>query len=396
MHNLFKIRVFRALLCFTYPIALIFIYPFALLKKKNKGNLFFFFDRYAIGGAQRIHLDILQSVSEIHKHLYFTRLSQNKSLKQAFFTTSNADVRDIHFWCDNLLFRLFTVHYYCFYINRHSRAHVFSSNSTFFYDMLPFLHKQVVATELLHNFTHGKNGMEFFGLANYRRLNYRIVYDIFTLANIKKQYSEYNVPAEYLERIRYIEPGVAVPPDIKKDYSLPLRVLYAGRGTPQKRIYLLNQIAEHCIKERLPVQFHFAGNIMDELSEFVKQHSIIHGEISEQARMSEIYDNCHVVLMTSAYEGFPMLIKEGMAHGCIPVVTALEGNRSHLFDNENALLIDNPADEKHVVDKGIRLLTLLYNNLYELERLSAEAYAYAKKHFDRNKFLISYQQFFKL
>lgn len=396
MHNLFKIRVFRVLLCLSYPIALIFIYPFALFKKKNKGNLFFFLDRYTIGGAQRVHLDILEAVGKQHKQLYFTRLSPNHTLKKEFFSTPNSNTNDIHFWCDNLLFRLFSVHYYTFYINRHKTAHVFSSNSTFFYDMLFFLKKKIVKTELLHNFTYGKNGMEFFGLANYKYLDHRLLVDLATYKNIENQYKEYDVDERYMQRVQVIEPGVPVPNDIKKDYSLPLKVLYAGRGTPQKRIYLLNQIAEHCIKERLPVQFHFAGNIMDELSEFVKQHSIIHGEISEQARMGEIYDNCHVVLMTSAYEGFPMLIKEGMAHGCIPVVTALEGNRSHLFDNENALLIDNPVDEKHVVDKGIRLLTLLYNNLYELERLSVAAYAYAKKHFDRNKFLIAYQQFFKL
>ena len=219
MHNLTKIKLFRLLLRCTYPFALIFVYPFALMKKKNHSPFFFFFDRYSIGGAQKIHLDVLTSIADIHKQLYFTRLSVDKSLKDAFYATPKADIQDIHRWCDYLFFRLFSVHFYAFYVNRHKEAHVFSSNSTFFYDMLPFFNKHVIKTELLHNFTHGKNGMEFFGLANVQYLNNRIVYDNFTLANIMKQYEEHGVDPKYQERIKFIEPGVTIPPSPDKCFE---------------------------------------------------------------------------------------------------------------------------------------------------------------------------------
>ncbi|MET0244398.1 MAG: hypothetical protein ABW174_13055, partial [Flavitalea sp.] len=176
MHNLTKIKIFRCLLWITYPVAVILLYPFAMMRKKNKSHLFFLFDRYAIGGAQKIHLDILKSVEDVPKQVYFTRHSPNDRLKDAFYSIPNTISADIHFWCDNLLFRLFSVHYFAFYINRHERAHVLSSNSTFFYDMLPFLHSEVHKTEPLHNFSYGKKGMEFFGLANHKLLDTRIVY----------------------------------------------------------------------------------------------------------------------------------------------------------------------------------------------------------------------------
>lgn len=393
MHNLTKIKAFRLLLYITYLPSLIFVYPFAIIKKKNKGKLFFFFDRYVIGGAQRIHIDILHSVDEAFKHIYFTRLSPNNSFKEEFYATPNAEVRDIHFWCDNLLFRLFTVHYYAFYLNRHKGAHVFSSNSTFFYDMLPFISNNVIKTELLHNFTHGKNGMEFFGLANHRYLDNRIVYDVFTYNNIKKQYTENNIAESYTDRILFIEPGVNIPEELSKSHNLPLKVLYAGRGGVQKRIPLLNEIAERCIKEGTPLEFHFAGTLMDELSDYVKKNSVIHGEISKQEDMYNLYRNSDIILMTSAYEGFPMLIKEGMANGCIPVVTALEGNKGHLFHDENALLIFNPEDEKHVVEEGMRLIKLLASDINTTKRLSENARNYAIKHFDRQKFLDKYREF---
>ncbi|MBS1772553.1 MAG: glycosyltransferase family 4 protein [Bacteroidetes bacterium] len=364
------------------------------MRKKNPSGLFFFFDRYAIGGAQRVHLDILESVKHIYKQVFFTRLSLNDKMKKEFYDTPNADIKDIHIWCDYLLLRLFTVHYYCFYINRHKSAHVFSSNSTFFYDMLFFINNRIIKTELLHNFTYGNNGMEFFGLSNHKYMDNRMVIDKATYNNITKQYSEYHISESYNNRVHIIEPGVRFPVNLKKDYSQPLKILYAGRGGAQKRIFLLNQIAEKCIQEKWLAEFHFAGSMMDELSDYVKQHSVIHGEISEQGKMYELYRVSHAILMTSAYEGFPMLIKESMACGCVPVVTALEGNKSHLRNNENALLIQNPEDEKQVVEQGVQYIQHLLENKNELERLSMSARNYAEQYFDRGKFIEAYKRFF--
>jgi hypothetical protein len=153
MHNLTKIKIFRTLLWIAFPFALVLVYPFAVTKRKKKSSLFFLFDRYAIGGAQKVYFDILESVSDIQKTIYFTRQSSDDKLKEKFYSLPNTECHDIHFWCDNLLFRLFAVHFLSFYINRHHNAKLLSSNSTFFYDMLPFLSKKVRTIELFHNFS---------------------------------------------------------------------------------------------------------------------------------------------------------------------------------------------------------------------------------------------------
>lgn len=394
MHNLTKIKIFRTLLWITYPAALLVLYPLSLVKKRNKGKFFFFLDRYSMGGAQRVHLEILNSIKNEYKQIYFTRYSPNEVVKEEFYTIPNSISKDIHFWCDNLIFRLFTVHFYAFYINRHKEGHVFSSNSTFFYDVLPFIKKKIIKTELLHNFTYGKKGMEFFGLSNYRYLDNRMTIDRATRENIINQYRLYHVPELYNSRVHTIEHGVFIPGPPKKEYKLPLKVIYAGRGTPQKRIYLLDKIARQCIEAGLPVEFHFAGNMMDELSVFVKERSVIHGEVSKQEEMFSIYRQCHVLLMTSAFEGFPMVVKESMAWGCIPVVTALEGNMTHLKDRENALLIFDPEDEDAVVKNGIANLELLCRDIALTRSLSERAYRYARDHFDREHFLKAYREFF--
>jgi glycosyltransferase involved in cell wall biosynthesis len=96
--------------------------------------------------------------------------------------------------------------------------------------------------------------------------------------------------------------------------------------------------------------------------------------------------------MTSAYEGFPVLIKEAMAHGCIPVVTALPGIMTHLIDGENSLLIDAVDDENGVIEKGIELINLLLKKRQVLEVISNTCYEYAKKHFDKQIFFQSYAE----
>ncbi len=392
MHNITKIKLFRILLRITYLPSLIILYPLAFLRGKSKSGLFFFFDRYAMGGAQRIHLDILKSIPECDKEVFFTRWSPNKVFKNEFYTIPNADCSDIHIWCDYLVFRLFSVHYYSFFINRHSSPHVFGANSTFFYDMLPFIRKDAIRSELLHNFTFGKNGMEFFGLKNYQFLDNRIVYDYYTKQNIEEQYASFQVDPVFLKRILFIEPGVDIPPEKKKSFDPPLKIICAGRGGPQKRIWLVNQIAESLIELHAPVQFQFAGTLISELSEKLKAHSVLHGEISDPGQMNNLLGECDLALLTSSYEGFPMFIKESMANGCIPVVTALPGNRMHLKDGVNSMLIHEIQDEKMLVQEGVQIITELTKERNLCSRLSEESYQYAKKHFSRDEFNIRYRK----
>lgn len=392
MHNLTKIKIFRLALWVTYPIAFIFLFPISLLRRKTASGLFFFFDRYSIGGAQKIFLDVLKSVEEIQKPVFFTRLSVDGQLKQQFYSLPNTDCKDIHIWCDYLLFRLFSIHYFAFYINRHNNAHVFSSNSTFFFDMLPFLKSKVKTTELLHNFSYGKKGFEFFGLANCQYLTNRIVYDNLTLNNIKKQYEEYKIPPAIFKRVRFIEPGVDIPLPVKKPSIPPVKILYAGRGGPQKRVWLINKIAEHFIASKAPVVFEFAGTMEDELSETVKRNAQLHGRIDNQEKMYAIYKGVHIILLTSAFEGFPMVIKEGMACGCVPLVTALEGNKTHLTHRGNSLLIESITDENKLVQEAISLIQLILESPSLLNEMAERSYSYATHHFTKEHFIKSCQK----
>lgn len=392
MHNLTKIRLFRILLQLSWFPSLLLIYPIALLRRKLELKHVFFFDRYSLGGAQRVHIDILCSIAEVPKLVLFTRKSPNAVMKAAFEEVPNTRCRDIHFWCDNLFFRLFAVHYWAFFLNRHSGLTILSANSTFFYDLLPWLRKDFFRIELLHNFTYGKKGMEFFGLASYQYLDKRLVVDAFTAENIREQYAQSGVDASFSDRIQMVEPGVSLPECLPDKGTRPLKVLYAGRGGVQKRVWLIGRMAAYCYANSLPVEFHFAGDLDNELSFEVKKRSVMHGRISDQTVMQQLYADCHVILLSSAYEGFPMTIKEGMAQGCIPVVTALPGNKTHLQHGENALLIESIDDEDAVVLQGTAHLKELSADAALRVRLSASAFSYAIKTFSKQYFTSAYRR----
>jgi glycosyltransferase involved in cell wall biosynthesis len=256
--------------------------------------------------------------------------------------------------------------------------------------MLPFTKGSIMKIELLHNFTFGKKGMEFFGLANYKYLARRLVIDANTKNNIEIQYQEFYVSKKFNSRIQLIEFGVDVPPILNKNYDSPIKILYAGRGGPQKRVWLIDEIAGYFINRKSQVQFQFAGPIENELSSAVKDCAIVYGSIGSKDRMYQIFKECHALLLTSAYEGFPMVIKEAMANGCVPIVTALPGNLTHL-NFHNSLLIQEINNEKLLVGEAVSLIEKLMDNKLLLEDLSINAFVYATQHFQKEQFLQSYR-----
>ncbi|MBO9573139.1 MAG: glycosyltransferase family 4 protein, partial [Chitinophagaceae bacterium] len=138
-----------------------------------------------------------------------------------------------------------------------------------------------------------------------------------------------------------------------------------------------------------------AGSMGNELSEKVKANSTVYNEIGDSNKMQELFREAHAIILTSAFEGFPLVIKEGMSNGCVPIVTALPGNKVHLQHFQNALLIENPEDEKGVVKQAIDNILYLLANPLHLQDLSGNAFNYAKTHFTKDLFIRRYRELLK-
>lgn len=82
-----------------------------------------------------------------------------------------------------------------------------------------------------------------------------------------------------------------------------------------------------------------------------------------------LFNSCKVYVLCSRGEGFPLALLEGMACGCVPVITDV-GDVTDVVANEvNGYIIKDNSDEKELASK----IELLISNPEKIERLSAKA-----------------------
>jgi glycosyltransferase involved in cell wall biosynthesis len=157
---------------------------------------------------------------------------------------------------------------------------------------------------------------------------------------------------ELSERIVHIPFGIEIPenPPLKKreikGLGSVLRIAYCGRlSFHQKRIQDLATIINRCHANNLPVEFHIAGAGPDEKEFF---ESIIvpfeggrvhrHGFLTN-SEVLNLLERSDVLLMTSDFEGLPVVLLEGISRACIPVVTKIQSGISEVVrHNETGYL----------------------------------------------------------
>lgn len=145
--------------------------------------------------------------------------------------------------------------------------------------------------------------------------------------NLRNLYPEWNGK---IIRIPY---GVPIPERLAKEPrsgTEPLHVVYSGRlSQSQKRIYDLAEVILACHFQKLPIRFSIAGMGADEIELrrrlepcLNEGNATILGMLSVE-RMNALFVEADVVILTSEYEGLPLILLEAMARGCVPVVSRI-------------------------------------------------------------------------
>lgn len=360
--------------------------------QKNESELFFFFPFFHVGGAERVHIDIIQTAANRNPWVFFTSLSENKGFLPEFkkYGTTYNIQRFAEGKYSNLTAKLLAS-----LINRYNHPVVFGCNSYFFYNLIPYLKEHARCIDLIHAFSH-KNEIaaEHWSLKVAPRLKTRIFISRKAIRDLEQQYEENQLSPSLMKRVRYIPNQVTVPDIAFPKTRLPLvNILYVGRGTPEKRVHLLGKIAHQCIEDqKLPVKFTLVGNIRHSIPE--KFHSYLHftGELQNQETLSEIYAYSDILLLTSSREGFPMAIMEAMAHGVVPVATDVGDIPAHITNAHTGFLVHNSSEECTIVNSFVKHIENLCNDKMLIEQLSLHAYNYAKENFSKKKFQEAYNE----
>lgn len=98
-------------------------------------------------------------------------------------------------------------------------------------------------------------------------------------------------------------------------------ILYVGRISPEKRIYDILRIWEDVSTELKGWNLEIVG-YGKELShwiEYAKKKKIANISFEGFQQPEDYYNKSKILLMTSLYEGFGMVLVEGMQYGCVPI-----------------------------------------------------------------------------
>jgi glycosyltransferase involved in cell wall biosynthesis len=173
----------------------------------------------------------------------------------------------------------------------------------------------------------------------------------------------------------------------KKSITGPLTLCFVGRLEVEKGV--------GCILEALQVlsdaelkriaTVHFVGDGAA-LADFKVQAAKIpipihfHGTLS-RAKVFEIYRQSHSLLMpTTASEGFPKVLAEAMAFGCIPIVSDLSSIGQYIQHGEQGLLLD-PVNVDTLVKQLRTLLDLdplVYRRMLSLQVHIVKGFTFAQ------------------
>ena len=156
-------------------------------------------------------------------------------------------------------------------------------------------------------------------------------------------------------------------------------VLASGRFAYQKNFQELINIWE--IVEKKDNEWKLIicgdGDEMDEIKNMIKSknlNNVILPGFCED--MDEYYNQASVFVMTSRYEGFPMVLLEAQQHS-IPLIAydCFTGPSEIICNNKNGYLIKN-GDRKDFANK----LFILMNNQNKLTEFSKNSYDYIRKY----------------
>lgn len=380
----------------------IIMFPFILIGNmlarlnplKQEYDVFLFFPGFAIGGAERVNAEILKCLDDKKVMVFFTKHSANKGMYH-FFQLPHVEIRDISTWTDNkwvfwgnLIFRGICSRY----INQQTTPPVvFIGQCNFGYKLTPHIKRNIKIHELIHMVDPRFNWVwgPFVPFLTTRILVGDVFIDKYTAL-----YREMGIPDKYNQRFKKIVYRLEYIPDtwVVRNYSNPLRVYYAGRGGPQKRVHLLVEIISRCRAMNLPIQFHLAGSFKSELPQNLIDDGTYVGEIQGGEAMYAFHKEHDILLMTSAFEGFPLVIMEAMAFGAIPVVPAIDAIPEHIQSGKNGFLLSNPQIETELVKDAVDQLSYLVAHKEQLMGISQEAYQYARSAFSAERFRQAYRE----
>lgn len=370
------------------------------LKKITQAEIVFFFPYYHTGGAERVHLSILQALNPQKCCVIFTHLSATKNFYDQFNQVAsiieiNAIRNKKSIFFNNILRK----NIYNKINNGKTVKAVFGCNTNYYYEILPYFSNSIKKIDLIHALEPNDERKKML-IESTNLLDVRVVINENAKKDIIEIYKEGYIKLDYVDRIKIIENGVFIDKndfiDFKsKDYE-KISIGFLGRWSAEKRPQIYLEVAKKIKKQFPNVDFLMAGTgMMSNLEQITVSGSVFLGEITDEIELKKLYKKLNFIIITSVNEGFPMVIMESMIHGAIPVCTNVGGIHEHIINMENGILI-NDTNEEELIEAFTSKISYLIKNIDVAKKLSDNAFNYSVENFSIEKFSRSYQKLFSL
>lgn len=352
--------------------------------KINCKNVFIF-HRYQIGGAEFVHLKILGSINS-NSLIVFLGNSENDGFLNEYKKFGTIlDFGKLHKF--NYFFSLGRLASSLKYNKQ--KLNIFGFSMEDYYLLVNCIKDD---KHKIMDIIHAYNTISVCPKHLIPHINHRIVIDNNTFNHFQTYYNENN-DSKFFEKIKLIYNYTELPENLQKLTNTKLKIIYVGRSTYEKRVYLVKEIARRCFEENLEVEVLLVGPDKEDEDESNPAYGSV-GLITNEIELNQIYENSDIILITSIREGFPMVLMEAMAYGTIPISTSVGGIPYHLKNGITGFLV-NEHDEELIINEFLKFIKVLVQNKYLVKEMSDNCRLYAKENFSKNNFNREYKRLFQ-
>ena len=175
-------------------------------------------------------------------------------------------------------------------------------------------------------------------------------------------------------------------PYVPRDYTQPLKFVFAASLVEGKRPLLTVQIIEALNAKGYPSVLHLFGDgpLMDELQNYVKEKQL-EGQVlllgnRERDEVRDAYMDAHFNILPSKSEGWPKAVAEGMFFGCVPIATSVScvdwmldyGSRGIVIKPELDSAVGTIVEHLETNLTIMARLALEWSQLYTFDRLETD------------------------
>ncbi len=350
------------------------------MKLKRFKLIFIFIPHHEIGGAERVHLNIIKTLK--YKPIVFFDYLNSDKISEEF-------INNAHCFLITSKKRKKIAIKFIQIVSSFLPVVIFGCNSGLFYDFIAKLKGKIKAFDLTHAFSFPEFGIENFSLPYVNFLDKRVVINEKTFNDYRKLYKNNDIDESFLHRFKIIPNGIIINDfDVSNIDSRFVNFIigFVGRNSPEKRPELFFEIVKQTNSKAKVIGDNFDNFKIDfpevKYFENCNDAGIIRNQFSEIS----------LLIVPSRREGFPLVIMEAMEMG-IPVLASDVGSISeHIIHYENGFL--GKVDENEFLSFAMTKIKIIVDDKELYHKLSLNARNYAENNFAIDKFNKLYLELF--